>query len=252
MKTLLTKGNPKTMKGEKKGYLTFVLHLAPANLSGYNVCPMATQGCTAACLNTAGRGGIFKPGETTNKIQEARKRRTRLFFEDRQAFMRALYRDITRAIKYATKRDLIPVFRLNGTSDIRWETVREPSSGKNIMELFPHIQFYDYTKIKNRRGLPANYHLTFSLAESNEEDAVDAMRAGMNVAAVFRNQDTVARVVRDGFLGANAVDGDESDLRFLDKSPNARRYWQGNQLGVIVALYAKGKAKKDASGFVRD
>jgi hypothetical protein len=228
--TLLTTGNPKIAKGMSLGYLTNILHLAPYKLSGRNVCPMATAGCAAACLNTAGRGGIFKKGETTNQIQIARLARTDFFFNDREGFMLKLVKEITNAIKLAEKHGLIPVFRLNGTSDIRWETIAV-GGFRNIMEMFPNVQFYDYTKIANRRDLPANYHLTFSLAESNLEDALFALTHGMNVAAVFRS-------VPQKFLGVSVIDGDATDLRFLDKR------------GVVVGLKAKGKAKADKSGFV--
>ena len=235
---LLTTGNPKTLKGEGMGYLTSILHLAPSRLSGYNVCPMATDGCSAACLNTAGRGGIFKPGETTNMIQKARIRKTKMFFEQRDAFMTQLVKEIRNAVKLAAKHGLTPVFRLNGTSDVRWETIRvydvtAPVSWRSIMDMFPDIQFYDYTKIVNRKNLPDNYHLTFSLAESNEADAVTALENGMNVAAVFHKVPTE-------YLEHPVIDGDKSDLRFLDPK------------GVIVGLKAKGKAKKDTtSGFVK-
>lgn len=227
---LLTTGNPKLMKGEKKGYLSFVLHLAPSDLSGYNTCPMASNGCRAACLNTAGRGGLFKAGTSTNSIQEARIRKTRLFFEDRAAFLSLLVSDITAAIRKAERKGFTPVFRLNGTSDIRWETIAV-NGHNNIMELFPNVQFYDYTKLANRRDLPPNYHITFSRSESNAESVNVAMLNGMNVAAVFD-------VVPSSYMGRPVVDGDETDLRFLD----AR--------GVIVGLKAKGKGKKDTSGFV--
>jgi len=120
---LLSTANPKILKGEKLGYVTYILHLAPSILSGYNACPMASVGCAAACLNTAGRGGMFKKGETTNKIQEARIRRTKIFFEDREWFMAMLVNDVRKAIGEAKKYGKTPVFRLNGTSDIRWETV---------------------------------------------------------------------------------------------------------------------------------
>lgn len=242
---LLTMGNPKIAKGEAQGYLTFILHLSPASLSGYNVCPMATQGCKAACLNTAGRGGMAKgagrltvaeieAGLRTNTIQAARIRKTRWFFEDRDGFMSALADDVAKAIRYATKRGYVPVFRLNGTSDIRWERV--PVRGcANIMDLFHTVQFYDYTKIANRRDLPANYALTFSLADGNDVQAYAALAAGLNVAAVFRSAD----VIPPAYLGVPTFNGDESDLRFLDPR------------GVVVALYAKGNAKRDQSGFVR-
>lgn len=238
---LLTVGNPKLVKGQKQGYLSFVLHLAPSTLSGYNVCPMASAGCAAACLNTAGRGGIFKKGESTNNIQKARIRRTVMFFEQRDAFMATLVNDIKLGIKQAEKLNLVPVFRLNGTSDIRWETVEVTIGGityNNVMGLFPTVQFYDYTKLNNRRNLPANYHLTFSRSESNDADVnmvingIEGIRTSsdINIAVVFDKLPAT-------FLGRPVINGDETDLRFLDP----RR--------VIVGLKAKGKAKKDNSGF---
>lgn len=228
---LLTVGNPKTLKGEKQGYLTFILHLSPADVSGYQTCPKATEGCKAACLNTAGRGGMFKPGGT-NVIQEARKRKTRMFFEQRDAFMALLVEDIQRGIKYAEKRNLIPVFRLNGTSDIAFEKIRV-GEFRNVMEMFPTVQFYDYTKVLGRKNLPANYSLTFSRAESNELDTRLAVSGGMNVAVVFSS-----KTLPTTYMGREVFNGDESDLRFLDPK------------NVIVGLYAKGRAKKDMTGFV--
>jgi hypothetical protein len=227
---LLTIGNPKTLKGQTKGYLTFILHLAPADVSGYQTCPKATAGCKAACLNTAGRGGMFRKGESTNVIQEARKRKTRLFFENRAAFMEMLIADIRKGIRYAEKRDLVPVFRLNGTSDLAWEKIRA-GEYRNLMEMFPTIQFYDYTKIVGRR-IPKNYHLTFSNADGNALDVRLALNQGMNVAVVF------AKSLPSVYLNRPVLNGDESDLRFLDSH------------GHIVGLKAKGRAKKDTTGFV--
>ena len=235
---LLTVGNPKLMKGEKKGYLSFVLHLAPSDLSGYNTCPMASAGCRAACLNTAGRGGLFKAGTSTNTIQEARIRKTKLFFEDRDTFMAMLVKDITAAIKMASKRNLIPVIRLNGTSDIRWERifvrVSDVGGYENIMAMFPAITFYDYTKIANRRNLPPNYSLTFSRSETN--DAV-LPTITQNIAVVFGVKK--GKELPATYLGRPVIDGDDTDLRFLDPK------------GVIVGLRGKGKARKgEFDGFV--
>lgn len=227
---LLSTANPKTQKGVKLGYLTFVLHLAPANVSGYETCPKRTAGCTAACLNTAGRGGMFKKGMTTNSVQEARKRKTRLFFEDRAEFMRLLAADIRQAVKYAQRRGLTPVFRLNATSDLAWEkyTVEDD---KNVFELFPDVQFYDYTKILGRKvSKYKNYHLTFSAADGNDADVARAVAAGMNVAVVFDQLPLT-------WLGLPVFSADETDLRFLDP------------VG-IAGLKAKGRARKDTTGFV--
>jgi hypothetical protein len=228
---LLSIGNPKILKGMKQGYMTYILHLAPANVSGYETCPKRTQGCTAACLNTAGRGGMFKKGETTNMIQQARIRKTKMFFEDRENFLAILKDDIRKAIKQSEKKGLIPVFRLNGTSDIAWEKY-------GVIQEFPNVQFYDYSKILGRKvnGL-ANYHLTFSAADGNDLDVRRAIKEGYNVATVFGIKKS--QPMPETYEGMPVFNGDDSDLRFLDPK------------GVVVGLYAKGKAKKDTSGFVK-
>jgi hypothetical protein len=238
---LLSTGNPKTLKGQSVGYLTFILHLAPADLSGHNTCPKATVGCTSACLNTAGRGGMFKKGETTNMIQKARIRKTKMFFEDRITFMNLLVKDIQLGIKQAAKKGLIPVFRLNGTSDLSWEKYEvlvNEQSYTNIFMAFPEIQFYDYTKVLGRKVKNIlNYHLTFSEADGNALDTLNAIRAGMNVATVFGLKK--GSPMPEFWNGLSVFNGDESDLRFLDPQ------------NVVIGLYAKGKAKKDTSGFVK-
>jgi len=234
---LLSTGNPKILKGIKQGFNTYILHLAPADLSGFNTCPKATAGCKAACLNTAGRGGMFKKGESTNMIQEARIRKTKMFYEHRQDFMLALKKDIELAIKQSKKLGLIPVIRLNGTSDLSWEKY-DMIPGQNVFECFPDIQFYDYTKVLGRKvkGI-ANYNLTFSAADGNDADVYSAIAQGYNVATVFGIKKTDP--MPESYNGLPVSNGEESDLRFLDPK------------GVVVGLYAKGKAKKDTSGFVK-
>jgi len=225
MKLLGIDTNAKTVKGEKLGYMTGILYLAPSDLSTYQVCAKASAGCREACLYTAGRGAM-------SNVKKARIAKTRYFFEDRHAFMAQLVVEIKALIKKARKAGMIPVVRLNGTSDIPWERVRV-GDYPNIMAMFPEIQFYDYTKRANRKNIPSNYHLTFSLAEDNDADAERALAFGLNVAVVFKGG------LPETFMGAPVVNGDETDLRFLDEE------------GVVVGLKAKGKAKKDTSGFVR-
>lgn len=241
MRDLLTVGNPKTAKGEGHGYLTAIFHAAPANLSGVEVCQYRTKGCTEGCLNTSGRGGIFKRGETTNKIQEARIWRTRFYAEDRAAFLAQLRKEIAAHVKRAARHGMLPAVRLNGTSDLAVESW-------GIMQEFPAVKFYDYTKNPHRmaaflRGeMPANYSLTFSMAESkaNRMAAFQVLSDGGNVAAVF--------AVKRGeslpmfWQGFAVIDGDATDLRFLDA--------RGADLGHVVGLRAKGKAIRDRSGFV--
>ena len=144
----------KTSKGSKYGFLTGILYLAPSDISGHNVCPMAEVAqCRDACLYSAGRGAF------TN-VQEARINKTKRFFNDRDNFMLDLIYSINTLIRKAEREDLTPLVRLNGTSDIRWENIRH--DGLTIFEHFPNVQFYDYTKIPNRKRIPANYDLTFS------------------------------------------------------------------------------------------
>ena len=223
---LLSTANPKIQKGTKLGYLSFILHLAPADLSGRETCPKRTAGCTAACLNTAGRGGMFKRGETTNMIQKARIRKTQYFFNNRAEFMADLANDIKKAIRFAERKGLTPVFRLNGTSDLSWEKY-DVVEGFNIFEMFPQVQFYDYTKVLGRKVAQyPNYHLTFSKADGNDADVAKALAQGMSVVAVYDE------------IPAGVPSADETDLRFLDPK------------GVMLGLKAKGRAKKDYSGFV--
>ena len=217
---LLSTANPKIQKGTKLGYLSFILHLAPSTLSGKNTCPKATPGCIAACLNTAGRGGMFKRGENTNVIQKARIRKTVMYFEQRDLFLATLEADIRKAIRFAERKGLTPVFRLNGTSDLSVEKW-------GIIEQVPTVQFYDYTKVLGRKvsHLP-NYHLTFSKADGNDADVAEALLQGMSVVAVYDK------------IPAGVPSADETDLRFLDPK------------GTMLGLKAKGRAKKDYTGFV--
>lgn len=229
--------SPKLNKGRARGYASAVLHLAPAALSGRNVCRWSSAGCRAGCLNTAGRGGIFQAGETSNSIQRARIARTRWFFEDRPAFLAQLLGEIETHVRRARAHGMVPAVRPNGTSDIPWESVRL-SDGRTILDSFQDVQFYDYTKSPGRALahaaglLPGNYHLTFSRSEVNDNDVRRVLEAGGSVAAVF------AKHLPAEWAGAPVVNGDQDDLRFLDPA------------GCVVGLKAKGRAKRDTSGFV--
>jgi len=226
---LLTTANTKIAKGLKYGYMTFGIHLAPSTLSGVNVCSHASKGCSLACLNTAGMG-VF------STVQSSRIAKTRLFTKNRDIFLSKLHKEITNAIKKAVKNGLVPCFRLNLTSDLPFENVKY--QGKSMMEHFPEVQFYDYTKNPSRMiafltgKMPKNYHLTFSRSESNQTqvEIVSALRG--NIAVVFQGS------LPKTYMGKKVVDGDKSDLRFLDGK------------NVIVGLVAKGKGKVDTTGFI--
>jgi len=169
---------------------------------------------------------MFRKGENTNMIQKARIRKTQYFFNNRAEFMYDLFQDIKKAIRFAERKGLTPVFRLNGTSDLSWEKY-DMLPGLNVFECFPEVQFYDYTKVLGRKVKGySNYHLTFSKADGNDSDVADALLDGMSVVAVYDK-------IPEGVPSA-----DETDLRFLDPK------------GIMLGLKAKGPAKKDYSGFV--
>ena len=230
--------NAKTVKGDGSEYLTAILYMTPykvwvETLGRYsNSCPMAEQaGCIDACLNTAGRGQM-------SNVQTARMRKAQWFYNDRKSFMEQLVKDFEKFEAYCLKRDIQPCVRLNGTTDIRWELIKY-RDGQNIFDQFPAVQFYDYTKIPNRKVADyPNYHLTWSYSSANpkyEELFWDVIRKGMSVAVVFRKPINMTT-----WRGYKVVDGDKDDLRFLDPQSS------------IVALYAKGAAKHDSTGFVQD
>lgn len=249
-KLLNIDANAKTVKGQKRGFMTAVMYLAPYKAAGINVCPLAElAGCWKGCLNTAGRGGIAKGSATMetpagdlpdNAIQRARIKRTQFYATDRPGFLAQLRKEIAAFIRKAERKNLTPVVRLNGTSDIQWERV-DP----DLFTEFADIQFYDYTKIPKRftRELPPNYHLSLSWSGASHKymqmciDVAIPHRA--NVVKVMRDERT-KREAMASLHSCPVVDGDEHDLRFLDPD------------GAIVYLKAKGRARKDDSGFVLD
>ena len=243
-KLIASGADAKTIKGNGDKYETAIMYMQPWKSAGINVCANAEiAGCIDGCLFTAGRGAM-------NTVQAARAKKTAWFASDRDGFMAQLVVDVTKFIKYCDKQGVIPVIRLNGTSDIRWERIPVSNhntrygvpigSFANIFDMFPQVQWYDYTKIANRKtDHIKNYHLTFSYSTANPLYAKQvkiAMDRGMNMAVVWRSVDVIPRM----FMGVPVISGDADDLRFLDPD------------GVMVSLYAKGRAKKDTSGFVQD
>ena len=237
-KLMFTNGNPKTDKNLKieslKKYWIKRLNLAPASISGFNTCASASKGCREACLHEAGNP-VFMPQKTLGRVN-----RTQLYFKDRAKFLYMMTKEIRNHEINCKKHGLKPVIRLNTTSDIMWENHK-------VMELFPNVIFYDYSKhfkrmMKYLRGeLPDNYHLTFSLNEKNHKEGFEVLKCGGNVAMVFRNTPPKT------YKGYKVINGDLHDMRFTDPK------------NVIVGLKEKlhlnpktGKKEKDTKGFVID
>ena len=225
-KLLNIDNNAKTVKGQKYGFMTAILYLAPSNQSGFNVCPQASKGCKRACLYTAGHGAY-------NSVKQGRINKTLWYIQERKTFLDKLRKEINAFIKKAKSKGLVPCIRLNGTSDISWENT-------GLIDEFRSIQWYDYTKVYKRAlkfvngTLPKNYHITYSLNEDNKKQAFDILKKGGNISVVFRKS------LPKKFMGYKIVNADLNDLRFLDGH------------NIIAGLVAKGKAKNDFSGFVLD
>jgi hypothetical protein len=225
-KLLAVGTNAKTVKGDKASeFLTAIMYMSPHknNSSKVNLCPKASKGCAAACLYTSGRGKF------TN-VQQARIAKSEWFIENRESFLIQLDKEILRHSMNARLEGKKPAIRLNGTSDIPWERYVDFSK-------YPEVQFYDYTKdylrVERYRGVfPSNYHLTYSRAEDTlDVEVTDLLERNRNVAIVFKDKP-------EEYLGYPVIDGDLTDLRFLDDQ------------GVIVGLSPKGEANNDTSGFV--
>ena len=237
-KLLSINADAKTIKGNKKGFMTAIQYLTPYTASGVNLCPNAKNAnCHEACLVSSGRMVMQK---------QARLNRTKLYLTNQAEYFNQLSIEISKFIKRAERKGLTPLVRLNGTSDIRWENVGYVFEGvyyRNIMEQFPDLQFYDYTKIPNReksvngvQSFPSNYDLTFSYSGVNTYTKFNerAFKEGKRIAVVFDKVENIPLT----FHGRKVVSGDETDIRHLDPE------------NVVVSLYAKGRAKKDNSGFV--
>ena len=222
--SLLTKDNKKTIKGEKYGWITYIMYLAPfkQNSMGKNVCSHASKGCSEACLFSSGFGGLYAI------VEEGRINKTEYFLANRTAFLEQLFNEIIKLENKHNKNGDNLCIRLNGTSDIAWEKFKIKDN-KSIIELFPNIQFYDYTKnyLRFDRILASNYHLTFSRSEENEEQVERLLAKGNNVAVVFDK-------LPETYKGYKVVNGDLSDLRFKDEE------------NVVVGLKYKKMTSKGA------
>lgn len=220
----------KIEKSDKAGVLTAVAYLSPFTEAGINLCAMATRGCAESCLGHTTRRMAW------NRSKIARIKRSLRYQLYREEFLIDLRVELRSHRKKADKLGMRHAVRLNGSTDILWERT-------GIMEEFSDIQFYDYTKYRwNQRKVPSNYHLTFSISErpSSIHEAMTWLSAGHNAALVVRNERQARFTVAMGWRGFPAIDGDETDIRFDDPA------------GHIVTLYAKGAAKYDKSGFVKD
>ena len=229
-KTILGESSAKTVKGESIGFLTGIIYLVPDD----NICPLAKlAGCMIPCLKSSGRGAF-------NSVQKARQSKTDFFYQNQEAFLLSVAADVWSIARKAKNKRLIPLVRPNGTSDIPYENLIV-HDGKNLFQLFPDVQFYDYTKIPSRKleGKTAgNYDLTYSYSALTPEKITHKGLLNPDnsrVAVVFMKKEDIPL----SFNGWQVIDGDNTDVRHIEPKT------------VVVGLCAKGKAKKDYSGFTQ-
>lgn len=226
--------NPKAIKAQKYGWLNAIHYMAPHGLANVgNLCPHASPGCIALCLGQHSGAAIYYPSVLRSRIAKAKR-----FMRDRKKYIADIKKAILSARKKADKAGLQLCVRLNGSTDIAWESLRT-ADGFTIPQIAFDVQFTDYTKnlkraLAHARGeMPDNVHLTFSRSETNEADCLQVLQAGGNVAVVFANG------LPETYLGFPVINGDDHDLRHLDPR------------GVVVGLSPKGPAaRRDKSGFV--
>lgn len=220
--------------GKISGQHTYGLYLSPAEVSGYNVCSHSTPECRMGCLATSGRAAMdIISGK--NKVGTSRNKKTRLFFEDREFFMKWLIAEISVVKETAIKSNYGFSVRLNCTSDIDWANVR--IDGKNVFEIFPDVNFYDYTK-NHRKFIdkPSNYHLTYSYTGRNWITCKSLLSKGINVAMVFNVKSETELPLR--YKGYVVINGDATDYRIDDSK------------GVIIGLKWKRIANREAQNYV--
>jgi hypothetical protein len=229
-KTLLGTSSTKTVKGEKLGFLTAILYLTPDD----NICSMARlAGCMEGCLYSSGRGAF-------NSVQNARQAKTDFWYANQRAFLLSFCADVWSLHRSAAKHNQKLLVRPNGTSDIPWENFKVLDD-QTIFQLFPDVQFYDYTKHPSRNLVgktPDNYDLTYSFSSITPKPiSIKGLTNKNNsrVAVVFQRKEDIPQ----SFRSWEVIDGDDTDVRHIEPK------------NVVVALYAKGKAKKDHSGFVQ-
>jgi hypothetical protein len=230
MKKLISKGDTNA-KTSKNFLETHILYLSPytQNSKGINLCPDATISCIKACLFTAGRGAF-------NSIQQARINRTEMYLNNRQEFCEQIAKELFLLNKKATKNGKKIAVRLNGTSDLDLIAIVNNRCKIDILNDFPNLEFYDYTKILGKvlKYKGSRYTLTFSRNELNESECLQALENWANVAVVFDHKKEMPKK----YLGTSVIDGDNADdLMLVNK-------------GIILGLKAKGQAKKDTYGFV--
>ena len=232
VKNLLSKGSTNS-KTAKNNIETYILYLSPEkqNSKGVNLCPKASKGCAAACLYTAGRGKF------TN-VKKSRINKSEYYISDKKTFIDQLSNELLKIAAKAIKQDKKIAIRLNGTSDQDFISIIKKYNNLDLLNdnKFKNLVFYDYTAIlgKIKKYINTNYSLTLSRKEDNENDILQALKLGGNVAAVFRDE------LPTTYKGYNVVNGDTSDLEMLYNK------------NVILGLKAKGDAKKDKTGFVID
>ena len=256
--------------GQYDDFDSYLIHFMPAAQSGFITCPCASGGCASECLNTAGNMGSLG-GKSVSRLK-----RTWQMAKEAPFVLERIKREIQSKYKKAQAKNHKLVIRLNGTSDFDWTKYKD-KDGRSLFQIFPDVQFYDYTKVGNRVGkLPQenpNYHITFSRSEKaeNQEQARNLLNSGYNVAVVFGpgktggssqlifrpkvHQSTVEKLKNQGIIPPNYVyTGKKAGetllpttfegFKVVDGDGHDLRFLEKTNKGkgVVIGLTAKGSS----------
>lgn len=225
------------------------------NLQKVNLCKKATNGCSISCIY---HQGILKNSDfSKHKIKQARIKRTLRFLTQREDFFAQIIKEIKALVRKCTRKNAIAAIQLNGTSDILWEKEKftyEEKEYKNLMELFPEISFFDYTKydiLKSRKKLPKNYYLTYSRAGKHKGVLVDPWESlqvildnKIDIAVIFSKEMKNHVLENRSYNDYKIIDGDLYNCRTYD------RIQREDERGLIIAIEAAAKTDINSSCFV--
>lgn len=239
--------NSKLAKSREFGFLSVGISLAQSDASGFNVCKFSSEPCRNACVGKKGLAGVFP------SIEEARIRKTKMLFQDRDRFYALLDKDLAKLPGLSRSLGLKIHFRSDVFSDIDWRIGFRDSQKRGLfdrLEALPvrrdELELHDYTKdfwrwerehLNNRR-YNLEWKLTFSFSGENESLCIEVLRRGGRVAVAF---DCKPHQLPKTWRGYRVVDGDVHDLQWLHGG------------GVVIGLAVKGEplGQGTPNGFIQ-
>jgi hypothetical protein len=211
-------------------------------------CPKSAI-CEGLCLgDTSGQNQLYGgEDEFRQGPRLSQYLKTEALMLNPKAFGIVLAHEIQSFANKAKQMDYQPAIRLNVTSDI------PPKVYKEIIDLFPNVMFYDYTKLYGNDSIAPNHHITYSSSGISQvvngelivnkfstwDKDVKKLLSGKNVAMAFTSRNAIPNFVIDEKTGNKfeVWNGDNYDARFLDPK-------RDDGIGYIIGLTNKDRTTK--------